>query len=375
MTRNPLPAQVYQQRVTARAEDLRGPYLRDQTAIIHSLPFRRLKHKTQVFFAPENDHICTRIEHVMHVATIAETIARGLNAHGWQLNEELAFAIGLGHDLGHAPFGHSGEHVLDELVKPYGATFLHEVNGLRVVDHLANDGAGLNLTLAVRDGIICHNGEKYELTLRPDSQTKDPSAIHDRNCRPSTYEGCIVRFSDKIAYLGRDLEDGMDAGLITMADIPSEIRDHLGSRNGEIINALVCDVIERSKDGDEIRLSDEKFALINALKKFNYSRIYLHPKLLDYVFYCRTILTRLFEHLGSLQDRHGQEFAAYAASPIPLDRAFGVFLERMQPLYQREGWPRWRTVTDYISGMTDLYALTCIKQITLPPAMAFHTTS
>lgn len=359
------------QRKTPRVEDLRGPFLRDQTAIIHSLPFRRLKHKTKVFFAPENDHICTRIEHVMHVATIAATIARGLNRSGWRLNEDLAFAIGLGHDLGHAPFGHSGEAILDDLLKPYGQRFIHEVNGLRVVDALANDGDGLNLTYAVRDGIICHNGEVFEQALQPTATPNVPEEIIDRNCRPSTFEGCIMRFADKIAYLGRDIEDGIDAGLIAESDIPERIRRQMGSRNGEIIHALVIDAIESSRDSDAIRLSTERFDLIRELKTFNYRFIYLHASLKEYESFCRNILRQLFEHLGTLYESLRDDFEAYEVRTIPLDRAFGKYLKRMRARYEAERAPVWRKVTDYISGMTDLYALQCMRQITLPPPLRF----
>ena len=161
MFSNPFQNETYRIRPKEKKTDCRGDFFRDQTAIIHSLPFRRLKHKTQVFFAPENDHICTRIEHVLHVATIAATICKGLNNSGnWDINAEMAFAIGLGHDLGHAPFGHSGERALNGIFK--ADAFKHEIHSLRVADKLANDGEGLNLTFGVRDGIICHCGESDE---------------------------------------------------------------------------------------------------------------------------------------------------------------------------------------------------------------------
>jgi len=359
------------QRVRPREEDIRGPYLRDQTAIIHSLPFRRLKHKTQVFFAPENDHLCTRIEHVMHVATVATTIARGLNRNGWELNEELANAIGLGHDLRHAPFGHSGETILDELRHSSGEKFMHELNGLRVIDALANDGMGLNLTFAVRDGIVCHNGEIFEPFLRPAETLNDLSTIHDRNCRPSTWEGCIVRFADKIAYLGRDIEDAIEAGIITESQIPEPIRRELGAKNGEIIKTLVLDLIETSKNAGELRFSHDRFAIINELRRFNYQSIYFHPKLREYESFCRRIIRSLFEHLFGLLDKFGLEYPKYSESRIRLDRAFGHFLQKMQAFYDREGNLPHRMVTDYLSGMTDLYALSCIKEITLPPPLRF----
>ncbi|NLI79089.1 MAG: HD domain-containing protein [Candidatus Riflebacteria bacterium] len=356
-------------RLQPRTEDLRGPYLRDQTAIIHSLPFRRLKHKTQVFFAPENDHLCTRIEHVMHVATIAVTIVRGLNRRGWQLDEEMAFAIGLGHDLGHAPFGHTGEFILHDLLAPFGGTFLHEVNGLRVVDCLANEGKGLNLTFAVRDGIACHNGEKFEPSLRPADRPNDLAAIRDRNCVPSTWEGCIMRFADKIAYLGRDLEDALEVGLITEDEIPPAVRAALGSRNGEIINALVLDLIESSPAADRIGFSEARFAVINELKRFNYQRIYFHPQLRQYEGYCRRILTELFGHLLGLLTTLDRDFPAWEAREIPMERAFGKHLRKLGDLYRREQAPAHRIVADYLSGMTDLFALSCIRQLIIPPPM------
>ncbi|MFW5828510.1 MAG: HD domain-containing protein, partial [Alkalispirochaeta sp.] len=221
---NQLSSEDLRRRRVPRPEDerdLRGPYFRDTTAIVHSYPFRRMKNKTQVFFAPKNDHICTRIEHVMHVSTIAATISRALN-----LNPDLAWAIGMGHDLGHTPFGHLGEKILSRLRGLDG--FRHEIYSLRVVDKLANHGKGLNLTYAVRDGIINHCGEKFEQELSPDHAVKDLSAITRRDQLPSTWEGVAVRMSDKIAYLGRDLEDAMQLGLVRVEDVPATGRRLLG---------------------------------------------------------------------------------------------------------------------------------------------------
>jgi dGTPase len=369
MKNTPGSGDIFASRRSPREEDLRGPYLRDQTAIIHSLPFRRLKHKTQVFFAPENDHICTRIEHVMHVGTVAATIVRGLNQCGWNLSEEMACAIGFGHDLGHSPFGHSGEAVLNDMVKIYKESFIHEINGLRVVNFLANDGEGLNLTLGVRDGIVCHNGEKFEEHLAPAETVNVPEHITDRSCRPSTFEGCIVRYADKIAYLGRDLEDALEAGLVQESEIPERVQAVLGKKNGEIINAFILDIIHHSKDDGVIRLSPEKFDVMNELKRFNYSHIYFHPKLREYEKYCRTILCRLFEHLSELYSSHGREYHKYAESTMAFTRAYGKYLQRMDAFYQTEGFRPWRMAVDYISGMTDGYALSCMREITLPPVM------
>ncbi len=359
------------ERAVPREEDVRGPFLRDQTAIIHSLPFRRLKHKTQVFFAPENDHICTRIEHVLHVATIAVTIVRGLNRSGWNLDEELAFAIGIGHDLGHAPFGHSGESALTELLKPFGGAFFHEINGLRVVDLLANDGQGLNLTFGVRDGIVCHNGERFEQTLDPAPAPNDLSRIRNRDCTPSTIEGCIVRFSDKIAYLGRDIEDGMEAGLIRDEEIPDKIRRELGRRNGEIIHALVLDLIESSRATGRIGLSEARFDVMKDLKQFNYERIYFHPKLKEYAKFSSRILRALFEHLMALLSDAGGDEERLCVAALPLDEGFGKFLRKMRSTYDTLRTPAHQKVLDYISGMTDSFALNCFRQITIPPPIRF----
>ncbi|HEY9069023.1 MAG TPA: HD domain-containing protein [Candidatus Ozemobacteraceae bacterium] len=367
MMKNLISDEKLRERRVSREEDLRGPFLRDQTAIIHSLPFRRLKHKTQVFSAPENDHICTRMEHVMHVATIAVSIVRGLNRLGWELNEEAAFAIGIGHDLGHPPFGHVGEHALDALLKQYGASFMHEINGLRVVDMLANDGRGLNLTFAVRDGIVCHNGEKFEPSLVPAEAANIPETIHDRNARPSTWEGCIVRFSDKIAYLGRDIEDGIDAGLISEKDVPELVRRELGSRNGEIINTLVVDLIAASSDSGAIRFSPERFAIINELRRFNYERIYFHPRLREYGTYIEQIVRRLFDHLYALATLFREDQGRAGTRTLPLDRAFCEYLVRMAGAYGRESAGPERMAADYLSGMTDEFALSCFRQITFPP--------
>ena len=243
--KNTIPEKIYLQRSRKLNTEIRGDYFRDQTAIIHSMAFRRLKHKTQVFFAPENDHVCTRIEHVMHVATIAKSICKGLNKNGWQLDIEAAFAIGLGHDLGHAPFGHEGEFILSQ--KLGNRKFMHELNSYRVVEYLSNNGKGLNLTYMVKDGIICHNGEKFEQYLKPDDKPKNLDKITNRQVIPSSYEGCVVRFSDKTAYLGRDIEDAITAGFIKRTDIPKDIQKKLGSTNSDIIDGFVRDFINNSK--------------------------------------------------------------------------------------------------------------------------------
>ncbi|MBT9134456.1 MAG: Deoxyguanosinetriphosphate triphosphohydrolase-like protein [Firmicutes bacterium] len=261
---NPLPPDILRARAYPREADMRGDYFRDVTAIIHSTPFRRLKHKTQAFYAPQNDHVCTRIEHVLHVATIAVTICKALG-----LDADLAQAIALAHDLGHAPFGHEGERVLHGRTAEIGG-FIHELHGLRVVDVLAHDGTGLNLTYGVRDGVISHCGERFEQRLSPEPRQKALSEVRDRGQAPNTYEGCVVRLADKIAYLGRDLEDAITAKFVTLPEVDPLVRQALGSSNGQIIGTLVADVVQESLGRDYIGLSDEKNELV--LKLYSFSR-------------------------------------------------------------------------------------------------------
>jgi dGTPase len=352
----------------SRDEDVRGPYFRDQTAIIHSTPFRRLKHKTQFLFAPENDHICTRIEHVLHVATIAGTICRGLTQSGWELDGELAYAGGLGHDLGHAPFGHTGER---ELGKKIGS-FKHESHSLRVVDKLSNEGRGLNLTFGVRDAILCHNGEVFEQYLEPDGNYIDPAEKAKAGVsEPSAWESCAVRFADKIAYLGRDVEDALRAKLIHMDDIPSDIRGELGETNGQIINTLVLDLIENSAKTDKMGFSDARYALISRLKDYNYKCIYYHPRLVRYQQYCAKIIDGLFSHFLDGLHGLGRIPEMWKVQPLSCDRAFGEYLERMANFYDEENAPYARIVCDYVAGMTDNYALKCNQQLTQPEPIEF----
>lgn len=346
----------------------RTEYFRDQTAIIHSMPFRRLKHKTQVFFSPQNDHVCTRIEHVLHVATIAATICKGLNStkNGWELNEELAYAIGLGHDLGHAPFGHSGETVLNELVGSNNS-FIHEVNGYRVVECLANNGNGLNLTYAVKDGIICHCGEKFEKEISPRNTYLDLNEIKDRSEYPVSYEGCIVRFSDKIAYFGRDIEDAYLANFFEIEEIPKKIRSELGITNGDIINTLVLDLIENSKDAESICFSDEKHKLILELKDFNNSKIYSHPSIVKWRTDGENIIRFLFEHFLELFTQNGFDGRKYKVkNPKKIDLSFSNYLLKMKAFYKKEDTSPKQIITDYISGMTDEYALRCMSDLIIP---------
>ena len=361
---NVISKDIMKSRLKPRIEDLRGPYFRDQTAIIHSGAFRRLKHKTQAFFAPENDHICTRIEHVLHVATIAETICKGLNNAGWHLDTEIAYAAGLGHDLGHAPFGHSGEKALDMLCE---SGFVHEINSLRVVDKLTNNGQGINLTFAVRDGILCHCGEKFEQYLEPDISITDLCQKTSPDRIPATWEGCAVRFADKIAYFGRDIEDALIAKIIKKEDIPERISNELGSSNGEIINTLVIDLIENSSKQGKIGFSDRYYQLMVEIKDFNYQKIYTSIDKSNNEKYCINIIKAIYSHLLQNYDEivNGNE------NTLILDSSFQRYVSNMSLLYDDENADKTQIVVDYVSGMTDNYALASFKEITLPKPVKF----
>ena len=347
--KNLLPEKILTQRVTPRTVDMRGPYFRDQTAIIHSTAFRRLKHKTQVFFAPENDHVCTRIEHVLHVATIAATICKGLNSQGWSLSTEMAYAAGLGHDLGHAPFGHSGESVLSKKLE---SGFSHENHSLRVVDTLARNGKGLNLTYAVRDAILCHNGEKFEQYLEPTHVQENLINKQTPSRMPSTWEGCFVRISDKIAYLGRDIEDALTVGIINHRDIPNKISNHLGDSNGEIINTLVIDVIENTAKTGKAGFSDEKYDLMVKLRNFNYSNIYHHESFEYFESDCLHKLNTLFDYFSKNYDK-----ILNGKKNKEIDLTFCSYLNTMDKHYFKNVKDKNVIITDYLSGMTDNYAL------------------
>jgi dGTPase len=363
MLRNRLSENELTRREHTKEVDVRGTYFRDTTAIIHSYPYRRLKHKTQVFFAPSNDHICTRIEHVLHVATVAATICKGLD-----LNSELAWAIGMGHDLGHAPFGHVGETVMDELASEQGG-FKHELYSLRVVDHLAYYGTGLNLTYAVRDGIVSHCGERFEQQVIPDFRIKDLDALTDRASRPSTWEGAVVRFADIIAYLGRDFEDAVKLKVVSRDQLPREVKSRLGEDNGEIINTLVNDVIAYTKTHEAVGFSDDVFEAVGELKSFNYTHIYSSPLLSDYHTYFYRILVTIADYLQDLYNRFGYDLQPYREERNKLAVRFGNYLQKMRAFYELPTERPEHIVIDYVAGMSDTYALDCITEIMTPKNM------
>lgn len=284
-------------------DPLRTAYQRDRDRIVHSKAFRRLKHKTQVFMAPIGDHFTVRLTHSLEVAQVARTIARAL-----RLNEDLAEAIGLGHDLGHTPFGHIGEGVLSRMLH---RKFKHAEQSLRAVDVIENGGKGLNLTFEVRDGILGH------------SWAQPP---------PSTPEAFIVRFADRIAYLNHDLADAVRAGILTESDVPEDVSKVIGHSHRERINSFVMGVVEASKDGPEVTMVPEVLEAMLTLRRFMFERVYLGPVALADRQRAETILEELFEHFS--QDPEA----------LPLE-------------YQRLPGDAPTRVADYVAGMTDGYAV------------------
>lgn len=360
---NQISASKLEERRKEREEDIRGSYYRDTTAIIHSSAFRRLKHKTQVFYAPSNDHICTRIEHVLHVASIASTICRPLG-----LDTELSWAIGMGHDLGHTPFGHTGEKIVSELAQKRGLeSFEHELNSLRVVDFLSNNGKGLNLTYAVRDGIVCHNGESLKKRIIPTFEIRDLDSIKSRKgLIPATYEGVVVRFSDSIAYLGRDFEDACRLGIVDSDMLPKVVKDRLGNNNSQIITSLVTDIIKGANAKEGIGFSDEIFEAVEAFSSFNYENIYRSRILEGYTSYFSRLLNLITDYLESLYSKYGLDEKGYLEEKNMLSAGFYRHIKEMYPIYiEKEGSDK-RMIIDYVAGMTDNFALDGANEILKP---------
>ncbi len=343
---------------------VRTDFERDSNRILYSMEFRRLRHKTQVFLNAKNDHICTRMEHVLHVGSIAVTIARTLN-----LNQDLTYAIALGHDIGHAPFGHSGERVLDKCLKKINRDyfFQHELHSLRVVDRLAtrvsrekiNEKCGLNLTFEVRDGIACHCGENYsEYRLERDSERDfdSLSRMKPGNRRPYTLEACVVRLVDKIAYVGRDIEDAVRVRLMEMEDISKDVCNELGYTNGEIINTLVCDLIENSYGNNYIALSREKGEALECLINENVRLIYKADKIRRYEKTAENVMEGLFEDLV----KKAKDPEKMKNSELKVYRKFHNFINDIGYGVNDTGEQK---AIDFIAGMTDGFALSCFEEI------------
>jgi len=358
-------------RYAEQDDDIRTPFERDGHRILHAKPFRRLRRKTQVFFSPENDHITTRMDHSLYVATISRTICRAA-----RLNDDLAYAIALGHDLGHAPFGHSGEKVLEELLNKRRAgiaqlEYTHEAQSLRVVDQLSRVSGrnfpGLNLCYEIRDGIRCHCGESTEQHISPRAATdeRDPAELTGRGTLPITVEGCVVRMADRIAYLGRDYEDAQTALGSLLPPIPADIRQALGADNRGIINTLVRDLISwNQRHPEQVGFSPEISAAALALRSFNYEHIYLHPKLEAYRLKADGVLERIFDELvAHLAERPPEQWARADVDCPEHIRLFTRFITGAgyDPLPAAP-----RLVVDWISLMTDSFAFKVFGSIVLP---------
>ncbi len=286
---------------------VRTPFQRDRDRIAHSKAFRRLKHKTQVFIAPEGDHYRTRLTHTLETCFIARTVARALG-----LNEDLTEAIGLGHDLGHPPFGHIGEEALDRALRERGAEgFKHNVHSLRVVDVLERDGEGLNLTEQVRDGILNHTGPT----------------------KPATLEGRVVKLVDRVAYINHDIDDAVRAEILDEADLPAKQIELLGPTGAARIDTLVRDIVDTSRQAGDIAQSDEIGGAMLRLRKFMFDAVYLGDA-------ARSGHDRVHRTLAGLFDH---------------------YLDGVEP----EGEELQR-VTDYIAGMTDRFAIATFRSVALP---------
>jgi len=350
------------------ADQYRTEFQRDVNKITYSQSFRRLKHKTQVFFLAHNDHICTRLDHSLYVASASRVIARHL-----RLNEDLTEAIGLGHDLGHAPFGHHGETVLKEISKEHGLPpFKHEIHSLRVVDKLAEldrgKASGLNLMYEVRDGIVSHCGEDFKSSyITPAKKTvplEEITLLKDVGM-PSTLEGAIVRLTDKIAYAGRDLEDGLTANLIVENDIPQDIVKYLGNNNGEIVGTLISDLIDYSvKHQDRIGFSEDKFELLNILLNFNYKNIYLSKQVEKDKPQATSGIKDLFDHLlNDLAKSERLQNLSLFSERITVYKIFKKFIDTVG--YTNEDDDA-QIVLDFIAGFTDNYIIDSLQEIFVP---------
>lgn len=364
-----------------RTEDksygLRGDYFRDVTAIIHSQPYRRLKHKTQVFFSPENDHICSRMEHVQYVASIAMNLSDKFVEAGKfgkdLLNNNLAFAIGLGHDLGHAPFGHDGERKLNDLLEKHNkSSFEHEVHGYRVVEKLAKAGEGLNLTYGVKDGIISHCGETIqdEQYIRPNPKIKDLDSVTNRKgIVPATWEGCLVRVADKIAYIGRDLEDALLMKWINKKDIPFMSHATIANINGRIVEKLFEDVFQNSDEESGICFSDRYFNVLCELYEFNKINIYKHENFVEYQQKIKDGMAIMFKYYFQLLEGDLERIYTNVKNQ-KLPWAEGTISSYLNKMYintedvMREGSAV--IVGDFIAGMTDKFFLRTLNEIIIP---------
>ena len=330
-------------------EDIRPSFFRDIDRIIYSLSYTRYMDKTQVFSLTDNDNITKRMVHVNLVSKIARTIGRSLG-----LNEDLIEAIALGHDLGHVPFGHNGEAILNELSLKYDNTYFnHNVQSARLLMFVENNGEGNNLTIQTLDGILCHNGEFCMEEYKPVKKTKEDFLNQYYKCYtdkdivkslvPMTLEGCVVRLSDIVGYVGRDIEDAIRLGVLSKDEIPKSISSILGTDNRNIINTIILDVINNSLGKPYIKMSNEIFNALKELKQFNYEHIYNKANSKEQIDMYKKMFSKLFEvYLNQLENNETKE------------DIYTVFYNKMSNEYKTNTNNN-RVVIDYIAGMTDDY--------------------
>ncbi len=391
----------------ARGNDIRSEFERDYTRLLHCLAYRRLKHKTQVFFAPHNDHICTRMEHVSHVASVSRTIAKHLG-----LNTELTEAIAIGHDIGHAPFGHAGEDILNSLMSQKEGRnapkkFWHERNSLFFADFIETlqdpEGAerNLNLTYAVRDGLICHCGEIDQQGLRPRTETMNLYDIKRPGMtNPYTWEGCVVKVSDKIAFLGRDIEDARTYHILDMASY-RQLREIVAStlgfernpgkpssvhRSGRavnttvLINDMIVDLCEQSTPEQGLCFSEPYFRFITELKRFSFANIYNNWRLVEFQNYAREVLGCIYRTLMRAQiyahNRRIEQYLRYTPNlckvftewitkytnyDLSRKKTFRYETKEVFDIHDTESWEK--CIIEFISGMTDQFAISSFEEI------------
>ena len=327
--------------------DIRTPFFRDVDRIIHAYSYTRYADKTQVYSFKHNDHISKRMTHVQLVSKVARTIGRGLG-----LNTDLIEAIALGHDIGHTPLGHTGEAILNEISKrELNEYFAHNIQSVRHYMYVENNGNGLNLTVQVLDGIMCHNGELLSNIYKPTKKTKEEflkqyldsytDLKKSAKNHPMTIEGCVVRISDIVGYIGRDIEDAIMLGIIKREELPDSISNVLGTTNREIINTIVMDIVNNSLNKPYIKLSDDVFKALCDLKKFNYEYIYKYGMTDEMREYYSIGMNKLFtRYLDDIRNKNYE-------SDI-----FTIFLNGQSDKYNLNTSDK-RKVIDFIAGMTD----------------------
>lgn len=344
-------------RIKEEIDDLRTPFARDADRIIHALSYTRYIDKTQVYSYKENDHISKRIVHVQFVGKIARTIGRAL-----RLNTDLIEAIALGHDVGHTPLGHFGESVLNEISqKELNEYFAHNIQSVRHYLYVENNGKGLNLSIQVLDGIMCHNGELVDKVYKPTPKDqeeffrefKESYTDLKRSSKYSamTLEGCVVRISDIIAYIGRDIEDAINLGLFERKDLPSEITEILGNNNREIINNITTDIIKESLNKPYIKMSEKVFDAVKKLKKFNFENIYIKSMTEKEREYYRRKMNKLYKYYLDALKKQDRSNIIYS-----------IFLNTQDQEYLNNTKDQ-RKIIDFIAGMTDELFLSEIAKI------------